>query len=127
MIEDDEQSQRVDPPVPTSMKQVIEVFGTQSSDEPVEADLGARGCIREIKELEREIKCLEERKQWLKDRLAVKMMNHAYMVNPDDGEVIITWKTSTARRFNQARFKKENPKLLDEYMDEREYRTFLIK
>ena len=115
------------PPEPLSMKQVTETFGCDTTDNPTFITEDIRGYIKEIKEIDAEAKTLKSRKDYLRDKIASHMLNSAYLIDEDDGSTYVTWKKVTSIKFNQSRFKVEQPELLQEYMDAKESRLFLIK
>ena len=82
--------------------------------------------VRELKVIKSEMKTLEEREKFLKGQITSHMLD-AQAVVDSDGVEVVTWKTSVVRRFNQSRFKQEQPELISEYTDTFDVKRFVIK
>lgn len=128
MIEEQDMQQLKEsqPPKPVSAKQVIEIFGCETTKIPTEATVDHHMMLEEIKELDSEIKVMEERKQFLKDKICSDMLTSDTLID-DSGIVIATWKRVETKRFDSTKFKKDMPELADKYTATKETRQFLIK
>lgn len=82
--------------------------------------------VRELKVVKAEIKTLEERENFLKSQI-LERMGDAEMVVDEDGVEVVTYKSSTVKRFNQSRFKQDQPELISEYTDTFDVKRFVVK
>ena len=114
------------PAEPMSMRQVVEVFGHQTTGKPTVTNDDISAHLREIKELDAEMKIMEQRKQFLKDKIGSYMLTSDALITAD-GSIIATWKCISSNKFDLKSFRVEQPELTEQYMQVRESRQFLVK
>jgi hypothetical protein len=86
-----------------------------------------RLALYEIKDLKSEIKCLQEREEFLKDFLKDTLNNKEFLVDKSTGSVIATYKKHINQTFDVLRFAKEMPTVYGEFIINKVRRTLLIK
>lgn len=114
------------PPVPSSMQEVIEIFGSETSKVPTPITDDVKAWVGEIKEIDAEKKALDARRNHLRDKIASVMLNSPVIVN-DDGVEVVTWKTVEKYTVNQKRLAELYPDAYSDSLDYRPYRQFIVK
>lgn len=90
------------------------------------ADTSLYKDLEELRQLKEEIKVLEEREKAVKQSIADKIGNAECICN-NEGTVIATYKFQVQQRFNTQLFKQTHQELYDNYLEDKEVRTLLLK
>jgi putative phage-type endonuclease len=91
----------------------------------VEADAEALAAINRLRDLKAQIKPLEQEFDDLKHQVQLYMRSCAVIHH--DGKPLATWKTQTARRFDQSKFAEVHPALFEQFKSASESRVFRLK
>lgn len=112
--------------MPSSMKEVIEIFGTETSKLVTPINDEIKEWVKEIKDIDSELKALNARRNLLRDKIAAVMLNSPSIVN-NDGVEVVTWKTVEKYRVNEKRLCELYPDAYEQSLDYRPYRQFIVK
>ena len=119
------------PPEPTSLKDVISLYGPSSEQNIIQTpqdDSGLlEGEVQKLSEIKKEISSLKKEEERIKDMIAVHMGKNDTLVD-SVGEIIATWKsTKPFYRLDQKKLKEEKPDLYQQYAKEVCQRVMRVK
>lgn len=112
------------PPEPRTLDDAKKLWPI-SQMKSIEADTEAMDAITELKELKKEIKEAEQRKDILELQVKTKMKDAEAL---KFSEILLaTWRSNTVKRIDVTRLKDERPEIAEEFMKESPERRFLLK
>lgn len=117
--------QRLSPPEPTAVSDVLRLYGMGDDAVAVEADDDVETAWLRLKSINEDLKRMGADADKLKERLQLHMGNASHLTLR--GAVIATWKGQTTRRFDQTAFKAANPELHAQFVKASESRVFRLK
>lgn len=112
------------PPEPTTVEDLRRLF-RQDTGASIEAEGDTLIAINRLRDLHATVKPMEKEIEALKLQVQLAMRDAATITV--DGKPLATWKTQTAKRFNQAEFAAAHPDLAAQFKRASESRVFRIK
>lgn len=110
-------------PDPDTKEDVAKIFPTDNG-EMVEASNEVAADIGELRNLQEQIKTLQDAQDVVKDRICAALGEKSGFLI--DGEKACTYKTQTSNRFGSTRFKKAEPELYTKYIKSTTTRVFRL-
>ena len=117
--------QRQEPPEPSSVTDVLTLYGVKDSGTAIEANDAIETDYLRLKNLREDLKKLGAAAEEAEERIKVFMTDHAILTLK--GAPVITWKTQSASRFDQAAFKAAQPDLYEAFKKTSESRVLRVK
>lgn len=112
------------PPEPINSDDVLRMF-ERDNGATVEADAETLERYNRLRALRAAIKDQQADADALEDRIKLALRDAATLTL--DGKSIVTWKTQTARRFDQKAFSTAHPELFEQFKHASDSRVFRIK
>jgi putative phage-type endonuclease len=112
------------PPAPTGASDVARLF-TRDAGTAVEATPDILTAIEQYRELKAEADRIDEQLAAAKDRIQCFMRDAARVTS--NGRDLVTWKTQSAKRFDQRAFQAAEPALFERFIKTTESRVFRLK
>ena len=112
------------PPVELVRDDAIKLF-KRDTGEVVKATAELAEAVHRIKKLREVAKVHAEEEERLLNLIKAEMKDAAVLEY--DGQPLCSWKTQTAKRFNQTKFKQLQPELFAQYVHASESRVFRIR
>lgn len=112
------------PPEPVNAEDVARLF-PKDLGTAIEANAGALIAFNELRGLKLEATLTKKRIEVLQEQIECFMGGASRLVT--NGLELATWKTQSARRFDQAAFKESEPELFESFVKSSEHRVFRIK
>lgn len=111
------------PPAPATKEDVARIFPTDNG-EMVEASNDVAADIGELRNLQEQIKTLQDQQDVVKDRVCAALGDKTGFTIA--GEKACTYKAQTSNRFDSTKFKKAEPDLYNEYTKTTTIRVFRL-
>jgi putative phage-type endonuclease len=112
------------PPEPTNGNDVARLF-QRDAGTAVEADANLLTTVEQYRDLKREADRIEAEMDDMKGRIQTYMRDAARLTS--NGRDLATWKSQSARRFDQRAFQAAEPALFDRFIKSTESRVFRLK
>lgn len=112
------------PPEPVSRDDMRRLF-LQDAGKTIEADGETLTAINRLRDIAATVKPLEREFEELKHQVQLVMREHAVVAL--DGKPLATWKTQSARRFDQTAFAAAHPALFEQFKAASQSRVFRLK
>ena len=111
-------------PEPSTASDIARMFDRDAGT-CVEADADTFADCQRLRALKASIKASSEEADALEERIKLAMRDAATLTF--DGKLLATWKTQTARRFNQRAFTEAHPDLAEQFKTASDSRVFRIR
>lgn len=116
-----------DVPPKATNQEVAERFKSTKSATKAEIDIpNGENLAVKMLHLKQKIDALQEQYSDLEDKLKAEMKENE-IAKDSAGRILATWKSSTSKRFDSTKFKKEQTELYNQYLKESISRRFLFK
>ena len=113
------------PPLPTNPADARRLWSQDDASE-VEASGEVMQAVHALRDVKSRINVLDEQAQTYTTTIMSHMQDASRLVEPD-GDIVATWRTQTASRFDQRTFRTENPELWEQYKKPNTSRVFRLK
>jgi putative phage-type endonuclease len=117
--------QRQDPPEPSSVADVLTLYGVKDAGTAIEATDAIEADVFHLRNLKEDLKKLGSIADEIEERIKVFMTDHAILTIK--GTPVLTWKTQSASRFDQTAFKAAHPDLYEAFKKTSETRVMRVK
>lgn len=113
------------PPTPESLHDLTVLYARDTGDS-IQADSKIESAVHDLADIKTSLKRLGESKDGCELIIKQRMEGSALLTDAS-GAPLATWKTSTSKRIDVTRLRKENPAVAAEYTKESSSRRFLLK
>jgi putative phage-type endonuclease len=113
------------PPEPSTVGDIARLYGATDSGGSIEATDAIAATVRDMQIAVAEMKSLAEQVEGHKERIQLFMGSTAVLTQ--GSEVLATWKSQNASRFDQGAFKAAHPDLYEQFKKSSETRVFRLK
>ncbi|PVX77206.1 YqaJ viral recombinase family protein [Paraburkholderia unamae] len=117
--------QRNDAPEPTTVSDVLTLYGAKDAGTAIEANDAIEADVFRLRNLKEDLKKLGAQAEEAEERIKVFMADHAILTIK--GAPVVTWKAQSASRFDQTAFKAAHPDLYEAFKKTSETRVMRVK